>query len=228
MNTSTRSTSHKAAPPNLALRILGLCVPVKIRAHLIGDLTEEYVLERLPDTGPVRANLWFWKQTFLCSYEFLNKQQGGIMAFVISLLLFIGVSLMAMVMSGEISMFVNLPSLIVILPPAIAFGLAVTSLKSMKLSIKLCISEQSEVLDKDIRLAIKFVNVTGNSAVLMGVIFTLVGAVAIASNVNTDTFSKVIGPAFAVCVLSAFYATIVKAICYFMEQKIETQYLLED
>lgn len=228
MSPSTSSTSHTTAPPNLAVRILGLCVPVKIRAHIIGDLTEEYVLERLPETGPARANLWFWKQTFLCGYEFLNKQQGGIMAFIISLLLFIAVSLMAMVMSGEISMFVNLPSLIVVVPPAIAFGLAVTSLGSMKLSIKLCISEQSETSQRDIRLAVKFVNVTGNSAVLMGIIFTLVGAVAIASNVNTDTFSKVIGPAFAVCVLSAFYAAIIKAICYFMEQKIQTQYLLED
>lgn len=214
-------------PPALALRILNLSVPVAAREHLIGDLIEEYVTDRLPEQGRARADLWFWKQTILSCYEFLNKQQGGIMAFIISMLIFIAVGIMAMVLSGEVGMFVNLPSLIVVVPPAIAFGLAVTSFESMKLSIKLCISEQSEIPRKNILLAVKFANVTGNTAVYMGVIFTLVGAIAIASNINTETFSKVFGPAFAVCVLTAFYAAILKTICYVAEQKIENQYLLD-
>lgn len=226
MKSSSELLNPDVAPPPLAIRILNLSIPVAAREHLIGDLVEEYITERLIQQGRFRANLWFWKQTLLSSYEFLNKQQGGIMAFIISMLVFVAVGLMAMVMSGELSMFVNLPSLIVVVPPAIAFGVAVTSFESMKLSIKLCISEQPDIPDKQVRLAMKFISVTGNSAVLMGIIFTLVGAIAIASNVNADTFSKVFGPALAVCVLTAFYAAIIKAVCYVAEQKIVTQYFL--
>ena len=228
MTQKSQTTSPIPTPPGFATSILDLCVPANIRQHLIGDLHEEYLQERLPEKGQLRANLWYWKQTLLCSYEFLNKQQGGIMAFLFSVLFFVAMMVLIVLMSGDSSIFVNIPSFMVIFPTAFIIGIGVTSFKSMKLSFKLLISEQDEVTRKDIVLACKYLNVSGVCSMYLGFIGTVVGAVAIAGSIQADTFSKVIGPATAVGLLTLLYGLFFKILCYAAEQKIQIRYLDED
>lgn len=216
------------SPPGIATSILNLCVPANIRPHLIGDLYEEYQQERLPESGPLRANLWYWKQTLLCSYEFLNKQRGGIMAFLFSVVFFVSMMVLIIVMSAGPDAFINVPSAMVIFPTAFIIGIGVTSVQSMKWSFKLLISEQVDVTRRDIKMACKYLNVSGNCSMLLGYIGTVVGAVAIAESVSADEFSKVIGPATAVGLLTLLYGLFFKILCYAAEQKIEIRYLEED
>lgn len=198
-----------------------------MREAIIGDLSEEFLQQRLPAKGKLAADLWFWKQTLLASYEYINKQPGGIMAFIFSVLIFIAITYLAMWMGGEINIYVNAPSFIITIPPAIAFGIAASSLQSMKLCLKLCISEQSRLEKTAINGALRFVKVTGNSGVYLGVIYTLVGAVAMASNIEAEVFNEVFGPAFAVCILTLFYSLMLKLLCYVAEQRIIHHYLAE-
>ena len=158
------------APPNAATHILELCVPANIRPNLIGDLHEEYQQDRVPKSGRFRANLWYWKQTLLCSYEFLNKQQGGIMAFLFSVVFFIAMMVLIMIMSANPDAYINIPSAMVIFPTAFVIGIGVTSTKSMKLSFKLLISEQVDIARRDIKMACKYLNISGNCAMYLGYI----------------------------------------------------------
>lgn len=228
MSEKSHISAPMPSPPGVATRILDLCVPANIRQHLIGDLHEEYQQERLAESGQLRADLWYWKQTLLCSYEFLNKQQGGIMAFLFSVLFFVAMMVLIVLMSAnESAFFINIPSFMVIFPTAFVIGIGVTSFKSMKLSFKLLISEQDDVTRKDIVLACKYLNVSGVCSMYLGYIGTVVGAVAIAASIDADTFSKIIGPATAVGLLTLLYGLFFKILCYAAEQKIQIRYLDE-
>lgn len=218
---------ESAKPPALPCRILDLTIPVAVREALIGDLVEEYLDERLPVHGRSAATLWFWKQTLLASYEYLNKQQGGVMAFLMSLI-FLSLTLaMLMFLSGEMSMFFNVPSFLGVVPPAIVLGIAMTSVTSMKLCLKLVISEQVGHERKDILAAQRFAKVAGDAAILMGIIGTFIAFIAIGSNMEPERFAKVFGPAFAVSMICPLYAVIFKVLLYTMDKKIEHNYLNE-
>lgn len=97
-------------PPRLATKILEIAVPVDYRENIIGDLFEEYCDSIHLSHGKLGADAWFWKQTLLTSYEFLNKQKGGIMAFVVSIFIFVSMLAMAMWMGAQFSAFLDLPS----------------------------------------------------------------------------------------------------------------------
>ncbi len=212
-------------PPRLATKILEIAVPVDYRENIIGDLFEEYCDSIHLSHGKLGADAWFWKQTLLTSYEFLNKQKGGIMAFVVSIFIFVSMLAMAMWMGAQFSAFLNLPSFLVTILPAFCFGIAATSFNSFKNSVKLTISEQANVTDEDALCAIRFLKVAGNSGLWLGGIGTTIGAIAIASNMETESFSQHFGSAFSVCVLSLLYGFCFKVICYVAEQKISFLYL---
>ena len=123
------------------------------------------------------------------------------------------------------SAFLNLPSFLVTILPAFCFGIAATSFNSFKNSVKLTISEQANVTDEDALCAIRFLKVAGNSGLWLGGIGTTIGAIAIASNMEPESFSQHFGSAFSVCVLSLLYGFCFKVICYVAEQKISFLYL---
>lgn len=215
------------APPSLACKILSLTIPLAVRDALIGDLVEEYREDRLPNMGRPGATVWFWKQTLLASYEYLNKQQGGVMAFLFSVIFFFAILTMLMLFSGEMSMFANWPSLVGVIPPAIVIGVACTSMDSMKLCIKLVISEQGGEERAHILAAQRFAKVTGDTSILLGIIGTLIAFIAIATNIQPERFSEVFGQAFAVSMICPLYAVIFKVILFTMDKRIENRYLSE-
>lgn len=217
--------TQQIRPPRLATKILELAVPVDYRENIVGDLFEEYGDSIHLSHGKLGADVWFWKQTLLTSYEFLNKQKGGIMAFMISIVVFVSMLAMAMWMGAQFGAFFNLPSFLVTILPAFCFGIAATSYRSFKNSVKLTISEQANVTDEDALSAIQFLKVAGNSGLWLGGIGTIIGAIAIGSNMEPASFGQHFGPAFAVCVLTLLYTFCFKVICYVAEQKITYLYL---
>ena len=86
-------------------------------------------------------------------------------------------------MSGNIVMFVNIPSLLVVIPPAVLLTLASSSRQSRSHAIKLLLGENLD-LEKTELYAAKQVSTTfGNLNMLMGWIGVIIGAITMASNI---------------------------------------------
>lgn len=208
-------------PPRLAQRILSLSIPISIREQLIGDLIEEYYIFQAPERGTVAADLWFWKQTILSTYEYLNKQQGGIIMFTISLFIFVAIIALAMVMGGELGIFIDIPILLITLLPAIAFAIASTGKNTIKASFKYLFSEQSHPGEASVKNAIRFWTVFGNTSVLMGWILFFIALASIGSTLFTDPTHHHVIASSGFVTKSLMYASIAKLLGYVCSQRIE-------
>ena len=139
--------------------------------------------------------------------------------FAFSVLLFLGLILFAMILGGDVGMFVNIPSILIVFPPAIAFTYAATSGEAVKQAFAFVLSGKTGEEEQAYTLSRRVFTVLGNTSVWLGFFMTLIGWVAMASNMKD---MKAFGPAFAVSILTLMYAVGFKVICYVAEQKIQT------
>jgi len=218
--------TNSPSPPIIAEKLLAWVLPANIREQLLGDLYEEFYQMHGQENSKLGPKRWFWRQCICSALFYMWKQKGGLMAFIISILIFLAVTLMGMVLGGQLEIFIDWPSVILIFPPAIAFGIAASSMDAYKNSIRLSFVDQQMVEEKEALGACQFLTVTGNTAVFLGIFTTLIGWVAMASNIDATEFSGVFGPAFAVSVLTLLYGTMMKILCYTAEQKIRFRYVL--
>ena len=147
------------------------------------------------------------------------------MAFAVSLFIFIGMTLIAMILGGRLDMFFDWPSLFIVFPPAIAFGIGSSSVQSYVSSVRLAFVDQTDVTRQEALNACRFLQVTGTTAIYLGFFTTMIGWVAMASHIKADEFTQVFGSAFAVSILTIMYGLMLKLICYTAEQKIQFRYL---
>jgi flagellar motor component MotA len=133
-----------------------------------------------------------------------------------------------MILGGDLSMFANLPSLLVVIPPAIFATLAATSKQARSNAWSLLFSEAIELDTSKLKAAKQVFTILGNMSMLMGFIGVVINAVAMASNIEPETFSGVFGSAFAVCLLTLFYALLIKALCYAAEAKIQSKIIEQE
>jgi flagellar motor component MotA len=143
------------------------------------------------------------------------------MMFLLGMIIFVGMIVMAMMMSGEMMMFVNLPSLIVVIPPALMFTLTSSSKQSRSHAVKLLFNESLHLNSAELIAAKHVFTTFGNLNILMGFIGVIIGAMAMGSSLNGENISQIFGSAFAVCVLPFFYAFLIKVLCYAAEAKIQ-------
>jgi hypothetical protein len=94
-------------PPRLIEKFLHWTLPNELKVPILGDLAEEYVC--LAAQTLLKANYWYTRQALCTSLQFLTKTKRGLIMFLLGIIIFVGMTLMAMVMSGEIMMFVNVP-----------------------------------------------------------------------------------------------------------------------
>ena len=218
-------TVSSNTPPKLATKLMEWLLPANIRDAIIGDLYEEFYQQQEEPSLISSSRRWFWLQSARAVLLYMWKEKGGLMAFAISLLIFIGVTLLAMILGGRMGMFMDLPSLIIVIPPAIAFGIGASSIQSYLNSVKFTFIDQLEVNKQDALNACRFLKVTGTTALYLGFFTTIIGWVSMANNIEENEFLRVIGPAFAVSILTIMYGLILKLICYTSEQKIRFRYL---
>lgn len=204
--------------PKYTSKFLYWALPQSLKDPVLGDLTEEYGQKVIHQ--PIAARLWFQKQAIRSAFQYLWQTKRGVIMFLLSVLTFIGFTLFAMILSGGIDMFIDVPSFLIVLPPAIMFGLAATSMADAKRGVAILMSNSEEYTDLEYRRAGHFFNVTGHSAILLGSVMTLIGWVAMGSNIESAEFSSVIGPAFAVSILTIVLGLIIKIVCHVAEQKI--------
>jgi flagellar motor component MotA len=141
--------------------------------------------------------------------------------FLLGTIVFIGMIAMAMMISGEIMMFVNLPSLLIVVPPALILTLGSTSKQSRSHAVKLLFNDGLRLNSAELNAAKHVFTTFGNLNMLMGFIGIIVGAIAMGNTLNNDNISQLFGSAFAVCILTLCYALLIKALCYAAEAKIQ-------
>lgn len=137
-----------------------------------------------------------------------------------SLGVFLIVVLMTFLLGGEMSMYFNIPSLLIVVPPALIFARAATSKASFSQAFAYALDTNQTISVRELKQAGKVFSVMGNTAMWMGWFGVISGAVAMASHIKSEDFAEVIGPATAVCLLTLLYGVIIKVLCYLFQQKL--------
>lgn len=205
-------------PPKLANRFLIWALPDHLVEPVLGDLFEEFQ-QRISSASMIEAKFWYWLQAMKSGLHFMLKTQRGFVMFIFSVLLFLGLIILAMVLGGDVGMFVNIPSVLIVFPPAIAFTYAATSGAAVKQAFALLFSGHVGEEEQIYEVSKRVFSVLGNSSVLLGFFMTLLGWIAMASNIDD---MRAFGPALAVSLLTLLYGMGIKVICYVAEQKIQT------
>lgn len=133
--------------------------------------------------------------------------------FIVGSFILTVIILMTFWLGGPLSLFVNLPSLVIVLVPALIAPFIMQN-KQVVAGAFMALF-QSTKLRKSYKGYKEVFKTIDKTAMLMGWFGVVSGAIAIASNVTPDTFQDVIGPALAVMALTLLYALIIKVFCYF-------------
>lgn len=215
MNNSVMSSNQ---PPKIASQFLSWALPENIKEHVLGDLSEEY-LQRIVSSTPATANYWYCRQAIKSGSQFMLKTQRGFIMFIFSILLFLGFTLMAMLLGGGISMYVDVQSLLIVFPPALAFAFAATSASDVSQAFAVLLSNDTSQSEQTYKSSQRVFSVLGNSGVVLGIFMTLIGWVAMGTNMDGLSY---FGSAFAISILTLVYGIALKMLCYVAEQKILT------
>lgn len=205
-------------PPKAANKFLTWALPDNIVEPVLGDLSEEY-FQQVANNSLLKAKLWYWRQALKSGFQFVLKTQRGFVMFVFSILLFLVIAFMAMLLGDAFDFFFDIPSLLIVFPPAIAFAYAATSKADVSNAFSLLLGSNSEQNEQTYRSAKRVFSVLGNSGFVLGVFMTLIGWVAMGSNMEDMTH---FGTAFAISILALIYGIALKMVCYVAEQKIQT------
>ena len=142
--------------------------------------------------------------------------------FVFSVVVFIGLTLMAMISIGDLGMYIDVPSALLVVLPALLFGVAATSWQDIKQTMALLLSGESD-LDPAVCLRGRRVTaVIGNSAVLLAIFANLIGLVRLAMDVSDDRAMESLGVALAVMAITLLYGVMLKVLCYVADIRLQS------
>tara|TARA_A200000159_G_scaffold163265_1_gene189053 strand:- start:53 stop:712 length:660 start_codon:yes stop_codon:yes gene_type:complete len=206
---------NKCSPPRIAEALLEKVLPADLKEPLLGDLEEEFQQIQFNQSKQA-CQIWYWRQALLTSFHYFNQTQKALIMFAFSVLFFAALTIFAMELSGGASMFFDVPSLILTLPPALVFTLAVSTPGNVKQAFSCLFSGHVDSL-RQVKSSVMVFDVLGTSCLWLGALMTLLGWVAMGSHIEDVA---IIGPAFAVSILTLLYAMGVKLVCYVAAQRI--------
>jgi len=204
-------------PPKMASKFLSWALPQSLVEPILGDLSEEY-LARYSNRHPIQAKVWYWRQAIKSGIQFMFKTQRGFVMFIFSILLFLGLTCLAMALGGSVGMYADIASILVVFPPAIAFAYASTSAQDVSRAFAILLASDTSQNEQDYKVSRRVFSVLGNSGLMLGIFMTLIGWVAMGSNMEDMTH---FGTAFAVSILTLVYGLGLKMMCYVAEQKLQ-------
>ena len=140
--------------------------------------------------------------------------------FILSLFGFLSIVFMTFSLGGGLPLFFNFPSIIIVFIPALLAGFISVGRDQFVKSLSLLVDSHKLSKCKVPEKSIRFFDVVGNMAMLMGWFGVISGAASMAASIEPEIFHQVIGPATSVCLLTLLYAVIVKGICYLAKQRI--------
>lgn len=190
--------------------IINWSVPEEFSDAIKGDICENF---KPISENKIVSLFWLAKQTISIIWHFSPSTQRGSMMFIFSFFILTSIIAMTFILSGSATLFFNFPSIIIVLVPALVAPF-VTLKKQIVLGAFKALVD-SRVSIKNVNEYKKVYEIIDKVAMLMGWFGAVSGAVAIATNVEPESFANVFGPAFAVMVLTLLYAMMIKVFCYF-------------
>lgn len=162
---STPFTEQNPLPPKMTEKFLTWCLPKSLKEPVAGDLSEEFSGKAVIE-GLSEARVWYFRQAFLTAFRYLFKTKRGLFMFIFGILTFLGTLLMALLMSGELDMFVNIPSFLVVVPPALFITIGISSKQTCKQALLLMLDDELEASLTELKSAKQMFQVLGNTSVL--------------------------------------------------------------
>ena len=125
----------------------------------------------------------------------------------------------------NLSYFVDLPSLLIIVVPSIFFSISATSWKSYWHSWSYPFLWRKQVTAEDAQSAARCLKVKGDAGFIMGVIGTVIGVMLLMRNINDFPEVQDLLNAITVGLITLYYGFIYKLLCYIAEQRVRNLYL---
>lgn len=215
-------------PPRVATGLLSFFLPASLREPILGDLEEEFTHLLLSSGSAARGLRWYWWQVVKNAGHFFWEQRGTAMAYLISVAFFIFMLGLVVLTSGFGQWYLMPPVIILTVPTSLLLGIGATSIKAAKNAISLSFSESTEHSSQAIRMAVRFLHVTGNQFLLVSSVGVVVGIVQVLMMASSDP--SIISEAsiynrYAMVILPLFYGIIFKSVLYSAEQKLVGRYL---
>ena len=135
--------------------------------------------------------------------------------FAILIVIISAIMLMTFKLGGHLTFFYNVPSLVIVLVPALIAPFLVGSKHDVLKAWIALFNRESLVNCKNPKQYIEMFDAMGKTAMMMGWFGVVSGAVSVGSNVEPSEFPKVVGPIFAVLILTLLYGVMVKIFCHF-------------
>lgn len=195
--------------------VLEWAIPDDIQDAAIGDLLEAYA--RKCSSQPLYARVWLFRQVLSLVSRFAFQTQRGSLMFILFSIVLTSIVVMALWLGGDLPMYFNFPSIIIVLPTALMFARLSVSKQVFGEAFRCLIDTRYKSSIEITSQHSRVFTSMGNGAMLMGWFGVVTGAVAMASNIEPEVFQDVIGPATAVCLLTLLYAIVIKALCYMAE-----------
>ena len=158
-----------------------------------------------------------------------THQSGAFMMWFSLLFCFAMVSAAVVVNFGKLSLvlsngfyFIDLPSLLIILPVAIFFGISATSWRSYGRCWTYTLGGAKLVSIPEANSVARCLKVMGDVSMLMGIIGTFVGAIL---SLNYLQLGANIAPSIGIAVVTMFYGFLFKLVSYVAEQRVRNLYL---
>ena len=158
-----------------------------------------------------------------------THQSGAFMIWFSLLFCFAAVSVAAVVDFGNLSLvlsngfyFLDLPSLLIILPVAIFFGISATSWRSYGRCWTYTLGGAKLVSISEANSVARCLKVMGDVSLLMGIIGTFVGAII---TLNYLQLGADLAPSIGIAVVTMFYGFLFKLLSYVAEQRVRNLYL---
>ncbi len=228
-----RNSDMIATVPTFFEKVLQMALPHRLREEAMGDLEEEFHW-RIDEGANISSIRWWYRVQVLKTLAvFMWQEKGGFMAFFWSLVFFFFLVVLAFVVDFSDLTFnfptllyvIDIPSFVIVLPPAIFFGIATTSKDAFQLSWKLAFSDQMEVELERVKDACRFLHITGNLTLTIGWLGTIVGWIILLQNLDWINEPETIGPANAIAIITLFYGLCFKMCLHAAEFKIRGKYL---
>ena len=222
------SAGQEVSIPKISKNLFYAILPKDLRDHLMGDLYEEFYNEIIPKFGAVKARWWYRKQVLKSTRFYILKRKGDIMFFLFSIIVFIGLSILTAILGKTgVNIFINIPSMILIIIPSFIFAVAATSIRAWTLGLKLILIDQDYSDQKKIEESSRCFRVFGNMCAALGIFFTLFGAMQILNDTDlTNATAEYIYKVSSICMLTLLYGIAIKCILYVADQRLCNKYLI--
>lgn len=136
--------------------------------------------------------------------------------FILAMIFFLFMTLFAMYISSGISLFIDIPSFLIVFPPALILTCAATSYSEVKRAFGMLLNGNRSYDNEHYKRSIVVFSTLGNTGLILGMFMMLIGIIAI-GNVIED-FSS-FAPALSVATLSLLYGVAIKLVSYVAQQK---------